>query len=95
MQKITKAATLQSLALKHVAPHWSLTRGHSYRFVTYGMKHVKIWDKITGDKVQLFRCRSCAWAKAQPQDTLSAMFLPQGLEASIAQIAVANEVPTC
>jgi hypothetical protein len=59
------------------------------------MKHVKFWE-MTGKNLRLFHGRSCAWASTQPQDTLSATFLPRGLEASISQIAVANEVPlTC
>eukprot|EP00892_Ulva_mutabilis_P002986 jgi/Ulvmu1/12689/UM094_0047.1 len=59
-----------------------LAGGGQLRFVTFGMKHVKMWE-YCGRPGQLFRDRNCAWAGAAAQDVLCAVFLPARVDHSI------------
>lgn len=67
-----------------------------FRFVTYGMKHAKMWE-YSGRAGQLFRPQSCAWAGAAPQDVLCAAFLPPEVDGSVDALGLPVEVraPAC
>lgn len=61
-------------------------------FVTYGVKHLKLWARGDQPK-QLFTAHLCAWSGAEPRDILCAAFLPAGLEEGLDRISVANRAP--
>lgn len=61
------------------------------RFVTYGMKHAKLWERSDAGK-GVFYGRACAWAGAAPRDVLCAVFLPSCLHGAAARIAERNQV---
>jgi len=67
------------------------TRPDARRFVTHGVKHIKMWE-YTGRAGQLYRPQSCAWAGAEAQDVLCAAFLPPGVDRSVDELTQPVEV---
>lgn len=56
------------------------------RFVTWGVKHMKMWE-YSGQREQVYRSRRCAWGGAAPQDVLCAEFLPSFLDQGISSVS--------
>ena len=65
--------------------------GGQHRFVTYGIKHLKLWA-LQRDPQQMFAAYTCSWGGAPPQDVLCAVFLPPGLEDGVGAISRSNKV---
>ena len=56
------------------------TSGGEGRFVSFGIKHVKMWEKQPNKAKQMYKACACAWAGVEPRDVLCATFLPPKLE---------------
>ncbi|KAK9828859.1 hypothetical protein WJX72_002429 [[Myrmecia] bisecta] len=56
------------------------------RFLTFGVKHLKQWDRTT-DPRNSYAGRICAWSGAEPQTVLCAAFLPAGMDGRLAYFA--------
>lgn len=60
---------------------WDQDNGNGEeRFLTFGVRHIKIWTAST--KQTIYKSFTCSWSGATPRSTLCAAFLPEQLQSS-------------